>query len=348
MKALVFDDIRQVTMGERPVPSPEPTDVLLHVRATGICGSDMAGFLGHSPRRRPPLILGHETVGTVERMPSAPPPNGESWPFKVGDRVVVNPLFPCGICDACNTAQTNICLDWRLLGMDKVEGAFAEYAVVPAANVFPVPDGLPDEKAIMIEPLANGVHLFRLISRHNFGSLVIVGAGTQGSLLLSLARMLGYRDIVMVDVNPARLEVSQTLGAKHLVNAKGMDSVQTAKAVRDALGGKGADIAIDAHGSQTSRTASVGSIRKGGEVLLLGLHEVESALDFTAIVRNEIRLQGSFTYTAEDFARAKSLIENGDIDLSSYTDVMPLESGQSAFDRLATDPGSTMKIVLTP
>ncbi|HZT42131.1 MAG TPA: alcohol dehydrogenase catalytic domain-containing protein [Chthonomonadaceae bacterium] len=345
MKALVFSDIRRVTMGAQPEPSPGPNEILLRVSATGICGSDMAGFLGHSPRRRPPLVLGHEAVGRVAAMPQNAPSDGGAWPFQLEQRVVVNPLMPCGRCAACATGKSNICAEWRLLGMDRVPGAFAEYVAVPARNVFPLPDDLPDERAVMIEPLANGVHLFSLIQKHNFGTLAIFGAGTQGCLMLCLARLLGYRDIAIVDINPRRLEVAQRLGAKITIDARQADPVT---AVREGFDGAGVGIVIDAHGAQATRAACVGAAKKGAEILLLGLHEVQTALDFTAVVRNELRLQGSFAYTPADFAQAKKLIESGDVDLSSWTEARPLEEGQAAFDTLATDPGATMKILLKP
>lgn len=343
MKALVYSAIETVTMESRPEPAPGPDEALLRVWGTGICGSDMAGFLGHSSRRKPPLILGHEVVGTVARMPRSAPSDGGEWPFREGQRVVVNPLFACGKCAACRTNLPNICENWRLLGIDEMQGAFADFVSVPAANCFPLPDDLPGERAAMVEPLANGIHLFSLIKRHEFGTLALLGAGTQGCLMLSLARLLGYREIALVDVNPKRLEVARQLGAKYLIDAKEVDTIS---ALRDCFPG-GADIAIDAHGDQASRQACVGAVRKGGEVLLLGLHEMNSTLDFTAVVRNEIRLQGSFCYTPANFAVSKHLIENGDIDLSGWTECLPLERGQFAFDKLKTDPGATMKIILT-
>ncbi len=344
MRALVYSDVQRVTMMEREIPAPGPDEVLLRVRGTGICGSDMSGFLGHSPRRKPGLVLGHEVIGTVAKMPQNSPSSGAAWPFAEGRRVVVNPLMPCQECAACRAGQTNICAAWRLLGLDNVAGGFAEYVAVPARNVFALPDSLPDARAVLIEPLANAIHLFGLIRRHNFGTLALFGAGTLGSLMLSLARLLGYREIAIVDVNPQRLEVARSLGAKYLINAK---ETEPSAAIRAAFDGLGADIVIEAHGTQATRAACVGAARKGGEIMLLGLHEVNSSLDFAAIVRNELRLQGSFTYSAADFAQAKALIENGDIDLSQWTETLPLEQGQAAFDKLTTDPGPTLKIMLT-
>ena len=339
MKALVYSAVRQVTMQERPIPVPSAGKVLLRVQAVGICGSDMAGFLGHSPRRKPPLILGHEVVGTIEALPES-----EALPFALGQRVTVNPFFPCGECTACQEGNINRCLDWKLLGMDTTEGAFADYVLAPANHLYPVADSLPNEKAVMVEPLANGVHLFTLMTIPNPNRLVVFGAGTQGCLLTALAVRNGCQEIAVVDINAERLTVAKTLGATVLINASEGDPVTALREIWK----EGADTAIDAHGSQTVREASVKAVKKGGEVLLLGLHEVQTTLDFTAIVRNEIRLQGSFAYNAADFVEALCLIESGAIDLSAWTEILPLEQGQAAFDRLTTHPGSTMKIALIP
>jgi len=339
MKALVYSDVRKVTMQERTVPVPSVGQVLLKVEATGICGSDMAGFLGHSPRRKPPLILGHEVVGTIETLPE-----GANLPFAVGQRVTVNPFFPCGVCTACKAGSINLCVDWKLLGMDQTEGAFADYVLAPANHLYPVSDRLPPHKAIMVEPLTNGVHLFTLMRVPNPAQLVIFGAGTQGCLLTALAARYGCQEIAVVDINAERLAVAQTLGATTLINAREGDPVTQ---IRERWN-EGADTVIDAHGSQSVREASIKAVKKGGEVLLLGLHEVQTTLDFTAIVRNEIRLQGSFAYNTKNFAEALRIIEADEIDLSEWTQTLPLEEGQAAFDRLTTDPGATMKIVLTP
>ena len=124
MKALIYSDINRMTMGARPNPVPGPDEALLRVSGTGICGSDLAGYLGLSPRRKPPLVLGHEAIGIVESMPTEPPPYGCDWSFQIGSRVVVNPIVPCGICEACRVGKINICATWRLLGMDRIDGAF--------------------------------------------------------------------------------------------------------------------------------------------------------------------------------------------------------------------------------
>lgn len=337
MKALVYSAVREMTVQDVPEPQPRAEQAVLKVIGTGICGSDMSGFLGHSARRQPPLILGHEVIGTVVQVPAG------DWPFREGDRVVANPIQACGACAMCASGQGNLCADWKLLGMDREEGAFAEYVAVKANNLFPVPAGVSDQQAIMVEPLANGVHLFNLIQQKS-GSLAILGAGTQGILMLALARLRGYTDIIVADTSADRLAIAEKFGAAHCIDPAQQDTV---KAIRELAGG-GVDVCVDAVGATPVRAAAIDATRKGGEVMLLGLHDAMSAVDFSLVVRKEMRLQGSFAYTAADFQESKRLIESGDISIEDWTETWPLESGQAAFDQLTSRPGSTLKIVLKP
>jgi 2-desacetyl-2-hydroxyethyl bacteriochlorophyllide A dehydrogenase len=338
MKALVYSAVKEMTVCDVPEPRPRAEQAVLKVIGTGICGSDMSGFLGHSARRQPPLILGHEVLGTVV---CAPPGD---WPFREGDRVVANPIQACGACAMCRSGQGNLCPDWKLLGMDREEGAFAEYVAVKADNLFPMRSDVTDQQAVMVEPLANGIHLFNLINRHKFGSLAILGAGTQGILMLALARLHGYRDIIVVDTSPERLAIAERFGAEHRLNP--LESDSTSDILK--LTGGGVDICIDAVGATATRVAAIDITRKGGEVMLLGLHDAVSALDINLIVRKEIRFQGSFAFTSEDFQTSKRLIESGDISIVDWTETWPLESGQAAFDQLTSAPGSVLKILLKP
>lgn len=338
MKALVYSAVKEMTIRDVSEPRPRPDQAIVKVIATGICGSDMSGFLGHSARRMPPLILGHEVIGTVV---NAPPGD---WPFSEGDRVVANPIQACGDCAMCGTGQGNLCADWKLLGMDREEGAFAEYVAVKAENLFPVRADVSDRQAVMVEPLANGVHLFNLIRRHQFGSLAIFGAGTQGILMLALARLHGYRNVIAVDTSAERLAIAQELGALHCLNPTDGDPVKSIVSLTRG----GADICIDAVGATAVRAAAIAATRKGGELMFLGLHDTVSALDINLVVRKQLKLQGSFAYTAADFQTSKRLVESGDVSIERWTETRPLEAGHAAFDQLTSRPGSTLKIVLRP
>ncbi len=324
MKALVYTAVNRVEILERPQPVPGDGEVLVQVAATGICGSDLHGFLGHHARRQPGLVLGHETVGIAR--------SG----LLAGRRVVVNPLTACGDCRACALGTPNVCATWRLLGLDDVQGAFAEYLVVPEENVLPIPDGVPDSRAVLTEPLANAVHILGLLPAQRGLRGAILGGGTLGALIMLVALRWGMEVEAVVEPNAARAEALRRLGAPRVIDPR-VESLP-----------EGLDFAVDAVGRSTTRQAAVRSVRKGGTVLLLGLDEGDTTLDFQDLVRREIRLQGSFAFTPDDFRDALGMIADGHVQLDSFTDILPLAEGQAAFERLANDPGDRLKILLQP
>ena len=326
MRALVYTAPRQMEMQDvaRPVPLEGETEVA--VVAAGICGSDLSGFLGHSRRRIPPLVLGHELVG---RTPD-------------GRRVVVNPLISCGHCAACLSGAQNRCPSWRLLGMDRTTGCFAEYVALPEAQVFEIPETLTDERALLAEPLANIVHLFRLAAPAPFFRMGIVGGGTMGSLALLTALRIGAREVLVLDVSDVRLNVARRMGAAMAVNV----STDEGRAEAHRFAGPGLDLLLDASGNGAARQAAFDLCRPGGLVMLLGLSQERSEIDFVTSIRKEHRVAMSFAYTPVDFERSLALLTAGEIDLMPWTREMPIDQGQQAFDRMANSPGDTLKMLL--
>ena len=314
-------------MQERPRPNPRTGEVEVCVEAAGICGSDISGFLGHSARRKPPLILGHELVGRLED----------------GRRVVANPLVSCGKCVSCISGAQNLCENWRLLGMDRTEGSYTEYVVLPEEQIHEIPETLLSDRAILAEPLANVVHLFRILAPTAFFRLAIVGAGTMGALAFLVARRLGARDILSVDINEERLSVLRDMGVPGVLNAS------DAAAVRKGIeGGKfGFDVVIDASGSAAARQLAFDLCRPGGQVLLLGMADQRSEIDFVTSIRKEHRVVMSFAYTPVDFRRALMLLIAGEIDMTPWTEKMALEHGQKAFEKMTRAPGRTLKMLLS-
>ena len=337
MKALVYTRPGHLEVQSWPDPSPSPGQAVLKVEGTGICGSDMAGFEGRSSRRVPPLILGHEVVGTVLETHGG----GRVRP---GDRVVANPLQSCGTCAFCQTGRDNLCERWRLLGMDREHGAFAEFVAVSENNLFPIPPNVPLERAIMVEPLANSVHLLRMAGAGGFQSLAIIGGGTQGILALMLARLLGHRSIAVVETNAERRDVALSQGASLVIDPGQADPVVV---IREWSPG-GVDVAVEAVGLESTRLTAVGSLKKGGTAILLGLHDQNSTMDFATVVRSEIRLLGSFAYTGRDFTRSLQLLMDDEIDPSPWVRVRSLTDGQRAFEDIIERPGATLKYVLAP
>lgn len=326
MQALVYTAPNRVAMEERPRPAVSEGEVELAIDLAGVCGSDISGFLGHSARRKPPLVLGHELVG---RLPD-------------GRRVVANPLISCGHCHACLAGAQNLCPTWRLLGLDQTPGTFAEFVALPSAQVYEIPDSLAANRAILTEPLANVVHLFRLLSPAPFFRLAIVGGGTMGALALLTSRRIGAREVLVVDVNEDRLASARTLGASHTVNTDSADGAGHAKQ----LAGAGFDIVIDASGSGPARQMALDLCRPGSQVLLLGMGQQSSEIDFVSSIRKEHRILMSFAYTPADFEGALQLLIAGEVQLDAYTVEYPLQEGQKAFERITQRPGTALKVVL--
>jgi 2-desacetyl-2-hydroxyethyl bacteriochlorophyllide A dehydrogenase len=326
MKALVYTAPGKVELEQRPRPEPQAEEEEIAIEFAGVCGSDISGFLGHSALRRPPLVLGHELVGRR----------------RDGRRVVANPLVSCGHCEACISGAQNLCESWTLLGLGTNPGSFAEYVALPSSQVYDVPDSLTAEQAILAEPLANIVHLFRIVSPPPFFRLAIVGAGTMGALAVSTARRIGARSVLAVDVNDQRLETMRKLGASATVNPAISEAV--AEALR--IAGRGYDVAIDASGSAPARQMAFDLCRPGGQVVLLGMGTQRSEVNFVTSIRKEHRVVMSFAYTPVDFRRSLDLLIAGDIDLTPWTVRMPLARGQEAMERMSRDPGASLKMML--
>jgi len=327
MRALVYSAPNEVTLEDRPRSVTAAGDCEIAVSAAGICGSDISGFLGHSRRRKPPLVLGHELVGRR---------------VSDGKRVVANPLISCGRCNACLSGAQNLCVSWRLLGMDQTAGCYQEFVSVPQTQVYEIPDHLTDAQAVVAEPLANIVHLFRIAAPLPFFRLGIVGGGTMGSLALLTAKRLGVREILVQDVSDIRLQTALCMGATLAANVN-------SEAGRDEaarFAGHGFDLVLDASGSGPARQAAFDLCRPGGLVVLLGMGYERSEIDFVTSIRKEHRVAMSFAYTPADFERSLTLLTSGEVDLGPWTAELPLEQGQQAFDRMTKAPADTLKMLL--
>lgn len=324
MRALVYSAPRRLIIEDCPRPSPAAGEVEIAVAAAGICGADISGFHGRSRHRTPPLILGHEMVG---RTPE-------------GQRVVVDPVIGCGGCAACLRGQTNLCPRLRLLGMDPLQGCFAEFVAVPRSQVYEIPESLSDARAIFAEPLANVVHLFRLAAPELRFRMGIVGAGTMGSLALKVALHLGAREVLVEDVDEVRADAAKRMGASRAVNP------ETESASAGGFESEGLDLVLDACGEERARQRAFELCRPGGTVVLLGMAKGRSELDFNASIRKEHRVLMSFGYTAEDFRRSLELLVPGEMDMKEWTAEMPLEDGQLAFEQMSGSRGDTLKMML--
>jgi len=333
MKALVYLGPRAMELQDAPDPRPGPGEVVIATSAAAVCGSDLHGFREASPRRIPPLIMGHEAVGAIDEIGEAVDPG------RVGERVVLSPILPCGACEACRDGRTNVCPNGRLVGRE-LTGGFASRFAVPASAAVPIAASVPDDLATLTEPLANAVHVTTRSVRSG-DDVLVIGAGPIGVLMARMALEQGARCVYSTDPVPNRLAFAREQGATPL------EGGDPEAALHEATGGRGVDVVIDAAGFETTWALGLRVVRPGGRIEAVGLGMPAGTVDFFAIAGKEIQVTGSFAWTDEDFARALALIEAGAIDTPGWFTSVPLAEGQRAFEELV-DTTDRFKVVLTP
>jgi 2-desacetyl-2-hydroxyethyl bacteriochlorophyllide A dehydrogenase len=336
MDALVWLGPRSMAVEKADVPTPPAGEVLVRVAAAGICGSELEGYEGRMANRTPPLVMGHEFGGVVAEVG----PGGD--PSLVGKNVAINPLVHCDKCDRCKAGQTNLCGARVIVGIGR-PGGFAEYVSVPDRNLLVLPDEMAPEAAALVEPLANVIHAVDLAYRTGTpDSAVVLGAGSLGLLAVQVLTQLGIAQLAVADLSDDRLAAAKAAGAHHIANNR------TEPAALDELFTTGPDVVIDCVGAAPTKQQAIRLVRSGGTVVLVGLHDDETPLSSHEIIRREITLTGSFTYTLDDLHRAIDYLASGAVGYEGWTTSRPLGEGPDAFADLLANPGKFTKVFLTP
>lgn len=288
MQAALLLEPGKIEIREVPAPSPREGEVLLRVREAGICGTDYALYRGDFDVGYP-LIPGHEAVGEMAGVGSG------VKGLRLGERVVIQPNFPCAACPVCLSGRGNICPRKVRLGLD-INGVFAQYVCVPAPYVWPLPEGLSDSEAALAEPLSVALHAFGK-SRPAPGEKVLVyGAGVIGLLLIRLAAIAGAK-IGAVDIAAQRLAAARELGA---------DAIYNSAAEAQENGGP-FSILFEASGCADAFSNIVDIAAPGSRIVLTGIPHREFPLMTSMIVRKELAIQGSMIYT-DEFPAALELL----------------------------------------
>jgi L-iditol 2-dehydrogenase len=343
MRALLLPEYKRLEIVDFPAPDPGPGEVLIHVAACGICGSDAHGYDGSSGRRIPPLIMGHEAAGVIVRTGAGVTSFGE------GDRVTFDSTVYCGECRFCRRGLMNLCDRREVVGVSTPDfrrhGAFAEYVVVPALILYRLPEQLPFAHAAMLEAASVGLHAAALSKTDSADSALVIGAGMIGILTLQALRAEGFSRVYVADIDESRLRLAARLGATATFHAGGAD---LASQVREATSGEMADVAVEAVGRDETVRAAVDCVRKGGTVTLVGNIAPEVTLPLQKVVTRQLRLQGSAASCGE-YPRAMELFVSGGIQVAPLISaVAPLEEGPRWFERLYAHEPNLMKVVLTP
>lgn len=343
MEALVLEEARGLHLRDVPRPSLGAHDLLIRVKACGICGSDVHGYDGSTGRRIPPVIMGHEAAGVVAEAGSA------VRTFKVGDRVTFDSTVSCGACPYCQAGEMNLCDNRQVLGVScgdyRRNGAFAEYVAVPENIVYALPDHFPYEKAALIEAVSIGVHAAKITGIRPGSTAVVVGVGMIGVLALQAFRHFGCTTVFAVDLEQNKLDMARSLGADQTFLASDPELMAKLNA---AAGGKGIDIAVEVVGAQKSVGTAIEAVRRGGTVTLIGNLSPKVEIPLQAVVTRQIRLQGSCA-SAGEYRECIALMESGAIQVDPLISaVAPLREGPDWFNRLYDRQPGLMKVILQP
>ncbi len=343
MRAMLLQEYKKLELVEMPMPQIGPNDLLVRVKACGICGSDIHGYDGSTGRRVPPLVMGHEAAGIVEEKGS------QVTGFEVGDRVTFDSTVSCGRCASCAKGRINLCENRQVLGVSCQEfrrhGAFAEFVVVPSNIAYQLPDEFPFEHAALIEAVSIAVHAANRTPVKLGDTAAVVGSGMIGLLVIQAIRLAGCAKVIAIDLEDSKLEIAKTLGADYTLNPNKCDVVAE---VAKLTGGKGADVALEVVGISATVQSAIQCVRRGGSITLVGNLSPEVKLPLQAVVTRELSIYGSCASNGE-YPECIELMRRGAIRVEPLiTATAPLEDGPKWFERLyAGEPGA-MKVILKP
>jgi (R,R)-butanediol dehydrogenase / meso-butanediol dehydrogenase / diacetyl reductase len=341
MRAAVFHGPRDVRIERVPDPAPPGRDeVVLEVLRAAICGTD-ANEWDHGPVIcRPGVVLGHEFFGRVVDVGDA------VTGLQVGDRVVSGAGISCGRCRWCLAGRTNLCDEYRTLGL-QVDGGLAEYVTSPAVICHVVPDSCDDDGAAMTQPLAVALHALSRVGQRPDDAVAVIGTGGIGSFIVAGAsrRAVGGR-VVAIDIDDERLAIASALGANETANAADRD---LAELLLDLSGGVGFDVVIEASGAPLAPAAAIAAARRGGRVLLVGLHGAERSIDLTPMILREVDVFTTVAHVCDsDIPAALELLAASDVARVTAGPRIPLDALVDDGLRPLAERRATGKILVTP
>jgi L-iditol 2-dehydrogenase len=332
MQAVVLEAPESLRLEERPEPPTGEEDVVVRIRATGICGTDLSIFGGKVPVDYP-LVLGHEMVGTLEA--SAPG-------LDAGTRVVVDPNVFCGTCYQCLKGQENVCAGAELMGRDR-DGALSDFLAVPARNVYPIPEEIDDRIAPLLQVLTTCLHGQRQVQLFPQDSVVVLGLGVSGLLHLQLAKARGAHPVIGITRSESKRSLATRLGADLVIDpADPTLEEQVAEATR----GRGPDLVVECVGNTGTLAQAINLVRIGGRIVLFGtITEDSGELPFYQLYYKEISLANTRAAKPEDFPASIELVASGAVELDPLiTHTFPLASAEEAI--AATAESGSLKVIL--
>jgi len=343
MKALVLEEYMKLVYQDVPMPQMGEEDVLVKVKAVGICGSDVHGMDGSTGRRLPPIIMGHEAAGVIEGA------GKQVTGWQPGDRVTFDSTIYRQNDWFTQRGLYNLSDGRMVLGVStpefKKQGAFAEYVTVPQHILYRIPDTVSFTEAALTEPAAVALHAINLSGITANDVVVVIGAGMVGTFVIQLLKITGCKQVIAIDVDNNKLAMAKQLGADSCFTP-GDEALQNT--IMELTGQRGADVAIEVVGVNASIQQAIALLRKGGTLTLLGNLSPEVTIPLQAVVTRQLRLQGSCAINGE-YPAILELIANKRLNMSAILSAeAPLAEGASWFERLYKKEKGLMKVVLHP
>jgi threonine dehydrogenase-like Zn-dependent dehydrogenase len=337
MRALVMIGPWELAVLERPEPEPGPTDALLEIIATGICGSDLHGYTGATGRRQPGQVMGHETVARVltDRTGTHPP----------GRVVTVNPVLGCGACPACAAGTPHRCPERTVIGVaPEHSAAFAERMLAPARNLVPLADGVPAEAGALVEPLAVGAHAVARADVRPDDTVLVLGGGPIGQAVALAARRAGVHAVLVADLDAARRELVRRLGFATVDPAVGVASDH----LRATLG-RPASVVVDAVGTTQTLQTALDTSALGARIVLVGMGSPRVELAAYAVSTGERTVLGSFSYSEAEFRDTAAWVGTHAGELAQLVDArVDLDAAPETFRALAAKELAASKVLVFP
>jgi len=343
MKALVLEEYNKLVYKEVPLPQITTDEVLVQVKACGICGSDVHGLDGSTGRRIPPIIMGHEAAGVIADV------GKEVKKWHVGDRVTFDSTIYRLDDWYTRKGLYNLSDNRMVLGVSPGEyrrnGAFAEYVAVPQHILYAIPDKVTFNQAAMVEPAAVALHAVELTPRTLDDTAVVVGSGMVGLFVVQSLRAAGCGKIIAIDLEEERLALARTLGADFGFKP---EAVETGQQVKALTAGRGADIGLEVVGLSQTIKLAINCLRRGATLTLVGNLSSTVELPLQAVVTQQLRLQGSCAICGE-YPAVLNMIERGVINVDAILSATaPLAEGASWFQRLYHKEKGLLKVILNP
>ena len=334
MQVSVLLGVGRLAVEERNLPEPAVDEVLVEVGSVGVCGSDVHYFehgrIG-SHVVDSPLVLGHEASGVVAAVGAGVDS------LQTGDRVSIEPGVPCRSCPQCLAGRYNLCPDVRFFATPPYDGAFSQFVAVPTAFVHPVPDGISDDAAALLEPLSVGVWACRRAQVTPGNTVLVTGAGPIGLIAAQTARAYGADTVIVTDVNPHRLRLAEKLG---------LGTIDVGRAsLADA--GIEADVLLECSGNARATWDAVSTMARAGRVVLVGMGGDVVQLPLSYVQDRELVITGAFRY-ANTWPTAIQLVASGRVDLDALvTGHYGLHDVEAALTASRSDP-TTVKAIVRP